>query len=148
MQQDVLLIYGDGYDVTGKQLFFLFLAQLLSQHLVRDNQRLFAVEYGDSVIVETELPRFAVYLHQIRHDTLFQLGAFPVEDVPLLVGVFIERLSGVAYLQAMVDDGKAVLVMSLQVLPPLDADAILLQLGDIFRIIGTFLVKKGGYTFF
>ena len=89
-----------------------------------------------------------MYLHQIRHDTLFQLGAFPVEDVPLLVGVFIERLSGVAYLQAMVDDGKAVLVMSLQVLPPLDADALLLQLGDIFRIIGTFLVKKGGYTFF
>ena len=66
----------------------------------------------------------------------------------MLVGVFIERLSGVAYLQAMVDDGKAVLVMSLQVLPPLDADAILLQLGDIFRIIGTLLVKKGGYTFF
>ena len=61
--------------------------------------------------------------------------------VPLLVGVFIERLSGVAYLQAMVDDGKAVLVMSLQVLPPLDADAILLQLGDIFRIIGTKLEK-------
>ena len=36
LQQDVLLIYGDGYDVTGKQLFFLFLAQLLSQHLVRE----------------------------------------------------------------------------------------------------------------
>ena len=61
-----------------------------------------------------------MYHHQIRLDTLFQLGAFPVEDLYLLVGVFIELLSGVAYLQAMVDDGKAVLVMSLQVLPPLD----------------------------
>ena len=44
----------------------------------------------------------------------------------------------------MVDDGKAVLVMSLQVLPPLDADAILLQLGDQYvATIGlTFLTAK------
>lgn len=89
-----------------------------------------------------------MYLHQVGHDAFLQFGTFAVEDVSLPIGVFVERLSGIAYFQSMVDDGKAVLVMSLQVFPPLDADAILLQLSDIFRIIGAFLVKKAGYTFF
>ena len=89
LQHQVFFLDCKWDNLSGKQKFLVFLAELFPQYLIGNGQCFFTVEHGYAVFTEPQLALLAVNLHHVRQDAFLQSRPFTVKDVPVLMGVLV-----------------------------------------------------------